>query len=77
MTSSQEPVPSYWRETAWEPVHIVLRIRLENGVSLLFDDRAGCGYGSDGATYYPICREVDGEVEVLGWSREATGETVL
>ena len=58
------------REISQESVQIVLRIKLENGATLLFDDRIGLAEGDDGVTYAPAYRlhkDRDDDVEVVGW----------
>ena len=44
--------PRYWRESSLEAVHFCQRLRLENGVTLLYDDQRGLAEGSDGRIYY-------------------------
>ena len=39
--------PRYWRESSLEAVHFCQRLRLENGVTLLYDDQRGLAEGSD------------------------------
>ena len=73
-------IPNYIKARCIEPIHLCLKIQLNNGVTLLFDDRNGTAKGSDGHTYHPVCRELpgpEGDVEVLGWSSEVDGEVVL
>ncbi|WP_300685429.1 hypothetical protein [Acutalibacter sp. 1XD8-36] len=73
-------MPRYFKESWSKSVHICLKIRLNNGTTLLFDDHEGAALGSDGKKYYPVCRELpgpEGDCEVLGWSSEAEGEVVL
>lgn len=69
-----------WKELSQEPVHFCIRMRLENGVTLLYDDRRGLAEGSDGKTYYAVCRKIpgpEGDIEILGWSAEISSEVVL
>ena len=57
-------------EVAQKPVHYVLRIKLENGVTLLYDEKAGQAIGDDGLTYAPVCRiheDLDDDAEPVGW----------
>ncbi len=69
--------PRYWRESSLEAVHFCQRLRLENGVTLLYDDQRGLAEGSDGRIYYAVCRELPGpeeDMEILGWSAEIDEE---
>ncbi len=62
------------KEIASEPVRICLKVTLETGVTLFYDDRKGCALGSDGKEYAPVCRCLDGEdgdAEVIGWCAAA------
>ena len=70
----------YWKALSSEPVHFCDRIRLENNVTILYDDRRGLAEGSDGRIYYAVCQEVPGQdegVRLLGWNAEISGEVVL
>ena len=73
-------IPVYFKESQSEPVNFCRKIHLDIGVTLLFDNLRGIAEGSDGKTYHPVCRELpgpEGDIEVLGWSTEADGETFL
>lgn len=69
ITESGETV-NVLEERSLEPVHIVLKVELENGVVLLFDDKLGRAVGSDGGLYAPVCRAAggtEGDAVIIGW----------
>ena len=73
-------MPAYCIEVSSEQVHFCRRILVDNGVTLLFDELRGMAEGSDGKTYFPVCRELpgpEGDNEIVGWSSEAEEEVVL
>lgn len=71
----------YWKESASEPVHFCQKIRLENGVTLLYDDLRGFAESADGQIYHAVCQELQGpdgdDLEILGWSMDVEGEVIL
>ena len=80
MLSSKALAATILFEVSNEPVHFCSRIRLDNGVTLLYDDRRGLAEGSDGKTYFAVCRELpgpEGDMEILGWSAELQEEVVM
>lgn len=80
LKDSNDQTISPIQEAFSEPIHFCRRIVLVNGVTLLYDDRRGLAEGSDGKTYYAVCKQlpgVDESVELLGWSAEITQEVVL
>lgn len=59
-----------WEERSFQSVHIVLKVELENGTVLLYDDLAGQALGSDGVIYAPVYRDAEGaedDVDIIGW----------
>lgn len=70
------------RETDCEEMAIILRVTLENGVTLLVH-KDGHAQGSDGRTYYQVMRDAvnpednSDDTEILGWSCEIEDEVVL
>lgn len=72
--------PCCWKAVSDEPVRFCLRICLDNGVTLLYDDLRGLAEGSDGRIYYAVCQETPGpdeKVKILGWSAEISSEIIL
>ena len=68
------------REKTNDPVNFCRRIKLESNITLLYDDMRGLAEGSDGRTYYAICRELSDsgdDLEIIGWSADVTEETIL
>lgn len=59
-------------EQVEEPIY---RAKLENGV--IIDVYDGYAIGSDNKTYYFVGREVDGDLEHIGWSSEIDGALML
>ena len=70
------------RETDCEEMAIILKVTLENDVTLfVYED--GHAQGSDGKTYYQVMKKVispkdnSDDTEILGWSCEIEDEIVI
>lgn len=67
-----------FKEVGQEAVEIILKVRLENGVTLYVTDN-GYAEGSDGNRYYCIAEDnlEEDTLTILGWSSDIRGELVF
>lgn len=72
----------YYQEVSSCSATVRMEVKLENGVSVVFDDHVRKGMGSDGRTYYPVFCVADdgtpgGSLEPLGWSCDVDREMII